>query len=43
MTPSLTGLWQVSSRNEIDNFDDVVKYNLQYIDGWCLWGKDLSR
>lgn len=36
MTPGLTGLWQVSGRNEIDNFDDVVKYDLEYIDGWSL-------
>lgn len=36
MTPGLTGLWQVSGRSEIDNFDDVVKYDLQYIDNWSL-------
>ncbi len=36
MTPGLTGLWQVSGRSEIENFDDVVKYDLEYIDGWSL-------
>jgi len=36
MTPGLTGLWQVSGRSEIDNFDDVVKYDLKYIDSWSL-------
>lgn len=36
MTPGLTGLWQVSGRSDIDNFDDVVKYDLQYIDYWSL-------
>lgn len=36
MTPGLTGLWQVSGRSEIDDFDDVVKYDLAYIDGWSL-------
>lgn len=36
MTPGLTGLWQVSGRSEVDNFDDVVKYDLEYIDGWSL-------
>lgn len=36
MTPGLTGLWQVSGRSEVDNFDDVVKYDLQYIDYWSL-------
>ncbi|MDE6972713.1 MAG: sugar transferase [Lachnospiraceae bacterium] len=36
MTPGLTGLWQVSGRSEIEDFDDVVKYDLKYIDGWSL-------
>lgn len=38
--PGITGLWQVSGRNQIDNFDDVVKLDLQYIDNWTL-GLDL--
>ena len=37
MTPGLSGLWQISGRSDIDNFDDVVKYDLQYIDEWTLW------
>ncbi len=36
MTPGLTGLWQVSGRSDIEDFDDVVKYDLKYIDGWSL-------
>lgn len=36
MTPGLTGLWQVSGRSGIENFDDVVKYDLEYIDNWSL-------
>ena len=36
MTPGLTGLWQVSGRSEIEDFDDVVRYDLQYIDNWSL-------
>lgn len=36
MTPGLTGLWQVSGRSEIENFDDVVKLDLKYIDNWSL-------
>lgn len=36
MTPGLTGLWQVSGRSDVENFDDVVKYDLEYIDGWSL-------
>ena len=36
MTPGLTGLWQVSGRSNVENFDDVVKYDLHYIDHWSL-------
>lgn len=36
MTPGLTGLWQVNGRSEIIDFDDVVKYDLEYIDNWTL-------
>ena len=36
MTPGLTGLWQVSGRSGIEKFDDVVKYDLKYIDEWSL-------
>lgn len=36
MTPGLTGMWQVSGRSDVDNFDDVVKYDLMYIDNWSL-------
>ncbi|MBD5468201.1 MAG: sugar transferase [Lachnospiraceae bacterium] len=36
MTPGLTGLWQVSGRSDVQNFDDVVKYDLHYIDYWSL-------
>ena len=39
--PGLTGLWQVSGRNEIDDFDDVVKYDLEYIDNWSV-GLDIK-
>jgi exopolysaccharide biosynthesis polyprenyl glycosylphosphotransferase len=34
--PGITGLWQVNGRNKINNFDDVVKLDLQYIDNWTL-------
>jgi exopolysaccharide biosynthesis polyprenyl glycosylphosphotransferase len=36
MTPGLTGMWQVSGRSDIEDFDDVVKYDLMYIDNWTL-------
>ncbi|WP_034445977.1 sugar transferase [Butyrivibrio sp. AE2032] len=36
MTPGLTGLWQVSGRSNIEDFDEVVKLDLKYIDNWSL-------
>lgn len=36
MTPGLTGMWQVNGRSEIINFDEVVGYDLEYIDNWSL-------
>lgn len=36
MTPGLTGMWQVNGRSDIEVFDDVVKYDLEYIDNWSL-------
>ena len=36
MTPGLTGLWQVSGRSDITDFDEVVRLDLQYIDNWSL-------
>ena len=36
MKPGITGLWQVSGRNSITNFDDVVRLDLEYIDSWSL-------
>jgi exopolysaccharide biosynthesis polyprenyl glycosylphosphotransferase len=35
--PGITCLWQCSGRNHIENFDDWVKMDLQYIDQWSLW------
>lgn len=34
MKPGVTGLWQISGRNKINDFQDVVKYDLDYIDDW---------
>ena len=38
MTPGITGLWQVSGRSSITDFDEVVKLDLEYIDNWSLLG-----
>ena len=34
--PGLTGLWQVSGRNEITDFEEVVKLDTRYIENWSL-------
>lgn len=34
--PGITGLWQVSGRNNIQDFEDVVKLDVKYIDNWSL-------
>ena len=34
--PDITGMWQVSGRNDIEDFEEVVKLDLEYIDNWCL-------
>ena len=36
MTPGLTGLWQISGRSDIEDFDEVVRLDLKYIDNWNL-------
>ena len=36
MKPGLTGLWQVSGRSDIRNFEEVVKLDVTYIDNWSL-------
>ena len=38
MTPGITGLWQVSGRSDITDFDEIVKLDLDYIDNWSLSG-----
>lgn len=36
MTPGLTGMWQISGRSNIKDFDEVVKLDMQYIDNWSI-------
>jgi exopolysaccharide biosynthesis polyprenyl glycosylphosphotransferase len=35
--PGLTCLWQVAGRNEVKDFQDWVRLDLEYIDNWSLW------
>ncbi|MBQ4045602.1 MAG: sugar transferase, partial [Lachnospiraceae bacterium] len=37
MKPGITGLWQVSGRSSITDFEQIVRLDLQYIDNWSLW------
>ena len=32
--PGITGLWQVSGRNKITDFEQIVKLDCQYLDHW---------
>lgn len=41
MTPGLTGMWQVSGRSDIKDFDDVVRLDMEYIDNWTI-SKDIK-
>lgn len=34
--PGITGLWQVSGRSDIQDFNDVIRLDLYYIDNWSL-------
>lgn len=34
--PGLTGLWQVSGRSEITDFEEVVKLDTEYINNWSV-------
>ncbi len=36
MRPGLTCLWQVNGRNKINDFDEWVRLDLEYIDNWSL-------
>ncbi len=34
--PGLTGLWQVSGRNDITDFEEIVRLDTEYIKNWSL-------
>jgi exopolysaccharide biosynthesis polyprenyl glycosylphosphotransferase len=35
--PGLTCLWQISGRNNVSDFKEWVRLDLEYIDNWSLW------
>jgi lipopolysaccharide/colanic/teichoic acid biosynthesis glycosyltransferase len=37
MKPGITCLWQVSGRNQISDFKEWVRLDLEYIDHWSIW------
>lgn len=36
MKPGITGMWQACGRSNIENFEDVVRMDVEYIDNWSL-------
>lgn len=39
--PGITGMWQVSGRSDITDFEEVLKLDLEYIDNWSV-GLDMK-
>ena len=39
--PGITGMWQVSGRSDITDFEEVVKLDKEYIENWDI-GLDLK-
>jgi lipopolysaccharide/colanic/teichoic acid biosynthesis glycosyltransferase len=37
VTPGMTCLWQVGGRNNVRDFDEWVRLDLEYIRRWSLW------
>ena len=35
--PGITGMWQVSGRSEITDFEQVVALDKEYIEHWSIW------
>ncbi|MCI9146730.1 MAG: sugar transferase [Hungatella sp.] len=36
--PGITGLWQISGRSKIKDFEEVVRLDKEYVDNWSLKG-----
>jgi len=35
--PGITGMWQVSGRSDITDFEEVVRLDKKYISEWNIW------
>ena len=35
--PGITGVWQISGRNQITSFDEIVEMDTQYIENWSIF------
>ena len=40
MKPGITGIWQISVRRDITDFEEIVKLDMEYIKNWNI-GLDL--
>ena len=36
MLPGITGLWQVSGRSDVVDFEEVIRLDREYIENWSL-------
>ena len=39
--PGLTGMWQVSGRSDITDFEEIVRLDVEYIESWSV-GLDIK-
>ncbi len=39
--PGLTGMWQMSGRSDITDFEEVVKLDMEYVKNWNI-GMDIK-
>jgi exopolysaccharide biosynthesis polyprenyl glycosylphosphotransferase len=37
MKPGITGLWQLNGNGAVNDFEDIVRLDCEYISNWSLW------
>jgi lipopolysaccharide/colanic/teichoic acid biosynthesis glycosyltransferase len=35
--PGITGVWQLAGNGQVNDFEEVVRLDCEYIDNWSLW------